>query len=111
MLLRTLQRWHAEARQRRDAHRLVRDLFTDPSRLAGTSLRVRHKSRWVHLGHDVDSGRVIKVRFGILRHPRPYAFSSQAHKVIEYYSYDVESGQIDRQRGVNLTRQQGRDAD
>ena len=50
------------------------------------------------------------IRFGILRHPRPYAFSRQAHEVIEYYSYDLSGPRIKVDEGVNLTRLRGQDA-
>ena len=53
----------------------------------------------------------MRLRFGIVRHPRPYGFSRQSHKVAEYYEYDVRARVLTREKGVNITRQQGKDAD
>ena len=62
----------------------------------------------MYVGHELESGRIARIRFGILRHPRPYPFSRQSHKVIEYYTYHVPEGRLERQRGVNITRRNGR---
>ena len=51
-----------------------------------------------------------RIWFGILRHPRPYRFSGQSHKVIEYYRYDLEKGRISVVEGHNVTRARGEDA-
>jgi hypothetical protein len=50
------------------------------------------------------------VRFGIVRHPRPYAFSRQSHKVIEYYVYDVKTQTLGVVKGHNVTREGGEDS-
>ena len=50
------------------------------------------------------------IRFGILRHPRPYAFSRQSHEVIEYYTWDLSIPLVKVEEGLNLTRLQGQDA-
>lgn len=60
---------------------------------------------------DATAGEVSSVRFGILRHPRPYAFSRQSHKVIEEYLWEVGPRRLSRVRGHNVTRAAGRDAD
>ena len=65
----------------------------------------------LQIGQDVADGSVVRVRFGILRHPRPYAFSGQSHKVIEFYTYDVKARRVLRERGRNITRERGKDAD
>jgi len=53
----------------------------------------------------------VRIRFGILRHPRPYPFSPQSHKVVEVYVYDLLAGRIEVERGSNVTRRRGEDAD
>lgn len=111
---RFLETWRESrrrARERREARALLRELFRDPEALAGTSLNARHRSRWVYLEHEIEDGEIARVIFGILRHPRPYAFSSQSHKVIEYYVLDARERKVIRQRGHNVTREEGRDAD
>ncbi|MBI4587096.1 MAG: hypothetical protein HY717_24050 [Planctomycetes bacterium] len=95
----------------RKARRLVDSLFQHPELLHGTSLKPRHRQRWIYLGHEVEGGEVSRVRFGLMRHPRPYAFSRQSHQVAEYYTYDVAAGKVIREGGVNITRRQGVDAD
>jgi len=95
----------------RAARKLVAGAFRSPDLLRGTSLQSRHASRWVLVDYEVRGETVSRIRFGILRHPRPYAFSRQSHKVIEYYLYDVDARRISRIEGRNITREAGRDAD
>ena len=110
-MFRGFKAWLRKRREHGEALRLVAELFRSPERLVGTSLRRAHAGRWVYLDHEVDGDRVIRVRFGILRHPRPYAFSPQSHKVIETYVYHALDDRIERLRGFNVTRHRGRDAD
>jgi hypothetical protein len=91
--------------------RLLAEAFSSPEILRGTSLEPRHRSRWILLDQEMRGERIVRIRFGILRHPRPYAFSRQSHKVIERYEYDVEARRITRLGGRNITRESGRDAD
>ena len=95
----------------RDARRLVGAAFRFPEKFRGTSLKPRHAGRWVLVDFEAQDGKVARVWFGILRHPRPYSFSRQSHKVIEYYCYHVEAGRMERLEGYNLTREKGEDAD
>ncbi len=108
-LLESLRRWRERRRRGRRARRLLDELFRRPDLLSGTSLRARHAGRWIHLGEEVEDGEISRIDFGILRHPRPYAFSRQSHKVIEYYTYHVREGRVERRQGVNVTRARGRD--
>ena len=108
--------WNGRRRRqehRREGQRLVTELFQSPDLLAGTSLKTRHASRWVYVSHALEENgdRLARIRFGILRHPRPYAFSQQSHKVIEYYVYHVLEERLEREKGLNITRQAGKDAD
>jgi hypothetical protein len=103
--------WFRKRSQARRARKLLQAAFGDPKILEGTSLKPRHKSRWVLVDFEVQEDAVSKIWFRILRHPRPYAFSRQSHKVIESYVYDVEAGGITRIEGRNITRAEGRDAD
>jgi len=93
-------------RMRRRARRLIAGLFADPARLAGTSLRPAHGRRWVYVGHDEEEGRIVRIRFGILRHPRPLRISSACHQVIEYYRYEIETGEIRVERSVRIDRRE-----
>jgi hypothetical protein len=98
-------------REGREARRLVAEVFRRPDLLRGTSLAARHAGRWVLHRYEAEGGRPIRIWFGILRHPRPYAYSPQSHKVIETYLYDVPAGKVERVEGFNVTRSKGRDAD
>ena len=103
--------WLQRLRQARTARKLLAAAFRSPERLRGTSLEPRHAGRWVLLEYELAGSEVAAVRFGILRHPRPYPFSRQSHKVIEVYRYDVAAGRMERLEGRNLTRGRGEDAD
>jgi hypothetical protein len=106
----SLRAWLRRRRLEREARRLVAALFAEPERLRGTSLLPHHTGRAVVVRHESDADRVVRVWFGIVRHPRPYAFSRQSHEVIEYYLYDVATGALERLEGHNWTRQRGEDA-
>ena len=102
--LRRYSRWRA-------ARKILRAAFADPDLLRGTSLKPRHAARWVIRQVEADGEGVRRIWFGILRHPRPYAFSRQSHKVLESYVYDVANRRMTRLEGRNITRAEGRDAD
>jgi len=106
-----LREWLRRRRGAREARAILTRAFRSPDLLRGTSLEPRHAGRWVLLDHEAREGRVVRIRFGILRHPRPYPFSAQSHKVVEVYRYNVETGRISVLQGHNLTRAQGEDAD
>ncbi len=62
------------------------------------------------IDHEEVDGEIAWVRFGIVRHPRPYAFSRQSHAVIEYWFWDRTAGTLKVEKGLNLTRRRGDDA-
>lgn len=106
-----LKSWWSRRKEEREARRLLDALFESPELLQGTSLKRRHGVRWVLLRHESKQGKVVRIWFGILRHPRPYPFSRQSHKVIEHYLYEAGEGRVQRLAGLNLTREKGLDAD
>jgi len=107
----TLREWFRRRRLRREAMRQVDEAFASPDVLRGTSLRRRHAARWVLIGWEEDGGRIARVELGIVRHPRPYPFSPQAHQVLETWTYHVSERKFERQAGRNITRESGKDAD
>jgi len=106
----SLRRWLRRRRLERQARELLRTVFTRPELLRGTSLRPHHRGRCVVTDLKVEEERLVSVRFGIVRHPRPYAFSRQSHQVIEYYVYDVKTQALAILKGHNLTRESGEDS-
>ena len=110
-MLERIREWRRRRRLRREARRLLDEAFAVEDLLRGTSLRRDHRVRSQLVDVDEEAGRIKAIRFGILRHPRPYAFSRQSHQVIEYYVYDLVARKIEVVRGINVTRREGRDAD
>ncbi len=106
-----LRAWLLRTRTERRARGLLATALGDSRMLSGTSLRRRHANRCVVQSFDVEGEEIVRIYFGIVRHPRPYAFSHQSHKVLESYVYDVAAGTIRRTAGKNLTRASGRDDD
>ncbi len=108
----SLRSWLARMRTARRARRLLEAAVAgDATARHGTSLKPRHAGRCVIQEIRQEDGEIVEVYFGIVRHPRPYAFSRQSHKVLEFYVLRVDENRIQRLRGENLTRQAGRDAD
>lgn len=106
-----LRDWLERMRTERRARKLLAAALADPRMLDGTSLRRRHANRCVVQSFDEEGGEIVRIYFGIVRHPRPYAFSHQSHKVLESYVLDVVDRKIRRMAGKNLTRASGRDDD
>ena len=102
--------WLNRRRRAREIRRVLDDAFHTPELLRSTSLRPGHRNRYVILDHDEEEGELRRIHFGIVRHPRPYAFSRQHHEVLEFYVYDVSAGRIQVVKGINLTREEGLDA-
>ena len=103
--------WLRRVRTERRARELLARACRDSRLLAGTSLRPRHANRCVVQEFDQEAGEIVRIYFGIVRHPRPYAFSRQSHKVLETYTYDLVEGSIRVTAGKNLTRASGKDDD
>ena len=95
----------------REARRLMLSLFDDPQNLTGTSLRPKHRGRVDLHGVEVSGDTLVSLTFTILRHPRPYPFSHQYHKVVESYRYTLPDGPLERGRSLNLSRLEGRDGE
>ncbi len=106
----SLAEWFQKRRAEREARRLLARAFQSPELLRSTSLEPRHAARWVLLGFESEGDCPVRIRFGVLRHPRPYPFSRQSHQVIEHYLYDVSGAKITRLEGFNVTRGKGEDA-
>ncbi|MGE3165650.1 MAG: hypothetical protein AB7O52_12140 [Planctomycetota bacterium] len=93
------------------ARALVRAQFDHPDGLRGTSLRPEQRGRVDVVDFEVADGQLRRVRFTILRHPRPYPFSRQHHLVMQLYSLDVAAGRLTHEQSLNLSRLQGRDGE
>lgn len=91
-------------RERREAERLLAALFARPDLGAISSLRPEHRARAVLLGCEAEGGRVARIRFGLVRHPKPLRLPGVCHEVIEIYVYDVAAGSVTVTGSRNLTR-------
>ena len=98
-------------REERTVVRMISELFSDPCVLKGTSLRPKHRARAVYVRHETQGRNIIRIRFGIIRHPRPYSFSRQVHEVAEYWDFDVTARELSRAGSVNLSRHKGTDGE
>lgn len=109
----SFREWRRRRELAKRARRLVTEALRDAEKLSGTSLHPRHASRFMVTDYQTkeETGELSWIEFSILRHPRPYAFSRQAHQVIELYRFDLLSGKIKVLKGFNVTRAEGRDAD
>lgn len=106
-----LRDWWRQRRRQRQAWTLLRSLFDDPSRLKGTSLRPSHRGRVDLVDFEWHDEAITRLRFVILRHPRPYPFSRQFHEVAQIYRYEAEDGSIAHEESLNLTRLRNRDGE
>ena len=64
------QFWRNRARTR-EARRLLSALFARPDLTRISSLRPDHRSRAVFLGFEAEEDAVSRIRFGLVRHPKP----------------------------------------
>lgn len=98
------RQFRAKRRRRREARRLLAALFDRPDIRVVSSLRPDHRSRAVLLGYEGEGGDVTRLRFGIVRHPRPMPLRGVHHEVIEVYRYDVRTGKVEVVSSHNVTR-------
>jgi hypothetical protein len=101
------QRWRQFRQKRaeaREARRLLRGLFECPDLRRVSSLRPDHRRRAQFLDWETAGGEVVRVRFGLVRHPRPLRLRGVHHEVIEIYVYDVRAGTVEVVASHNVTR-------
>ncbi|HCW44305.1 MAG TPA: hypothetical protein DGU45_03220 [Planctomycetes bacterium] len=97
--------------QRRRAKKELKLLFSNPSRLAGTSLKPSHFGRCDVMDIEMADKDLVAIVFQIIRHPRPHPFSRQHHLVAERWRVDLLSDTVERAGSVNLSRLRGEDGD
>ena len=106
-----LRQGYRQWRLRSRARRILRDLFHQPDRLQGTSLKPVHFGRCDIVEVEESADEVRSITFEILRHPRPHPFSRQYHLVAERWIVLVPDGKPQRCGSVNLSRLQGGDGE
>jgi len=108
VIARLCELWR-RSRLGRRARAELRRILSDPSRLAGTSLRPAHAARADLVRFEAEGDVLRVLEFTILRHPRPYPFSRQHHLVAELWRIELPGGRPERLRGLNLSRLAGED--
>ncbi|MGE4619739.1 MAG: hypothetical protein AAEJ04_08035 [Planctomycetota bacterium] len=106
-----LRHWYYRWRLQRRARQSLLDLFQQPQRLKGTSLKPVHFGRCDVVEIDESAGVLRSITFEILRHPRPHPFSRQHHLVAERWSVQLPDGKPERCGSVNLSRLRGTDGE
>ena len=95
--------WTTRAYER-EARRLMAALFSRPDLKDISSLRPAHRPRAQLLGYDTKDGKVVRIRFGFIRHPQAMRVRGVFHEVIEIYRYDIEKGTVEVESSHNLTK-------
>jgi hypothetical protein len=93
----------------RRARAELRRILADPARIAGTSLRPAHAGRADLVHFEERDGVLTRLEFTLLRHPRPYPFSTQHHLVAEVWGIELPGGRPERLRGLNISGLEGED--
>jgi hypothetical protein len=88
----------------REARRHLAALFDRLDLRRISSLRAEHRSRAVLLDFEAEDDRIVRIRFGIVRHPQPVAVRGVHDEVIEIYVYDVRAGTVEVAASRNITR-------
>ena len=81
------------------------DLFLRQDLLRQGRLRPDHRRRVVVLEQELDAAlTVLRLRLGIIRHPKAHPMQPRGEEVLEILDYDVASGTIEVAGSRNLTR-------
>lgn len=101
---RTWRRFWQKRARKREARRLLAALFSRPDLNRISSLRPEHRSRAVFLSYETEGEVVSRIRFGVVRHPKPIRVPGVHHEVIELYAYDVAAGTVAVESSHNVTK-------
>ncbi|MEE2882140.1 MAG: hypothetical protein VYD70_00275 [Planctomycetota bacterium] len=107
----SIRRWYRRWGLYRRARTILREIFQQPDRLQGTSLKPSHFGRCDIVEVDQSESEIRSITFQILRHPRPHPFSRQYHLVAERWKISLPEGKPERCGSVNLSRLRGRDGE
>jgi hypothetical protein len=102
----TLSRSRERRRLRREAERLLDELFSSrPATLAQGRLAPRHRHRISVLEIDVDGqGAVDALLLGIVRHPKSHPMAARGDEVAEVLLYRPREQTLANVGSKNLTR-------
>ena len=89
---------------KKKALRLLGELFSRPDLSSFSSLGPDQRHRAVLLDYETELSEVRRIRFGLVRHPKPVRLPVVFHAVIEIYTYDVEAGTVTVTASHNVTR-------
>jgi hypothetical protein len=101
-----LARWNARRRALSAARAALDELFAlRPELLAEGRLKPHHRGRATILEHKLDAdGRVRRVLFGIVRHPKSHPLAPRGDEVLELLEYRPLDGTLAVVGSRNLTR-------
>ncbi|MAJ29339.1 hypothetical protein CBD41_07970 [bacterium TMED181] len=110
-LFSSLGQYFRDRRFRRQAKKILCEIFESEKLLRGTSLKPHHRGRCDIIELDTTGDELTAFVFQILRHPRPHPFSKQHHLVAERWCYRIQEDALERAGSVNLSRLKGRDGE
>jgi hypothetical protein len=110
MIWRAFTAWRnrrkAEREQRRAGWRALEELFASKPEVLRQGRLERHHANRVHLLEtELDrDGRVVRLLFGIVRHPKSHPMAPRGEEVLELLEYRPDEETLEVTGGANLTR-------
>ena len=99
------QRWRARRERRRLIEACLDELFSRPEVFRQARLRPDHRRRVVVLEDEISmEGVVLRLRLGIVRHPKAHPMQARGEEVLEILDYEPAAATLEVSGSRNLTR-------